>query len=362
MSLKLDQPEKVVENLLNQYSVSAQFKIFLKNCALEIQSNSTALIEQLKEYYDLFLQPTEEPTHHIVIYVFEGESPQFDCQFQIKTPDPGKTKIKEAYAILRHGRIVHKLLTGMMLIFDQSFHLAIGPCLKNSNQVVNFINNRYMEWRLNQGCILMHASGVVVKNKGIAITGFSGKGKSTLALHLMSQGAQFVSNDRLMVQRLENRLMMYGIPKLPRINPGTIIHNVDLRHMISAPRYQQLQNMEYEDLWAIEEKYDVNINEIFGQDRFVLATPLKVMIVLNWTKEKNKFECKKIDLRKRPDLLAVIRKDPGLFFVPQREDYFMKFSLAEAYLEHLKYCQIYELTGEADFYKAVDVCQKMLGK
>ena len=66
----------------------------------------------------------------------------------MKTPDPGKTKIKEEYVDLDDGRIVRKRLTGMLFVFGGGQNVAVGPCGANLNQVINFINNRYIEWLL----------------------------------------------------------------------------------------------------------------------------------------------------------------------------------------------------------------------
>ena len=64
-------------------------------------------------------------------------------------------------------------------------HAAVGPCLANDNQIVNFINNRLIEVRLRAGDLLFHAAGVARNGRGLALAGFSGAGKSTLALAIM---------------------------------------------------------------------------------------------------------------------------------------------------------------------------------
>src|SRR5690606_31707628 len=82
-----------------------------------------------------------------------------------RTPTVGEHKPsvrgpKEAYFDVIDGRVVHKLRTGMWFLFGQDWHLAIGPCTDNPNQVINFINNRMIQWALHRGALLGHASAV----------------------------------------------------------------------------------------------------------------------------------------------------------------------------------------------------------
>ena len=88
-------------------------------------------------------------------------------------------------------------------MFGGGRNLAIGPCLENSNQVINFVNNRFIEWSVRRGSLLCHAAAVSQGERGISFAGFSGMGKSTLALKTMGQGLSFVSNDRLLISRGE---------------------------------------------------------------------------------------------------------------------------------------------------------------
>lgn len=41
-------------------------------------------------------------------------------------PDPGKSKVKEEYADFPDGRLVRKRLTGMVFVFGEGDHLAMG--------------------------------------------------------------------------------------------------------------------------------------------------------------------------------------------------------------------------------------------
>ena len=273
----------------------------------------------------------------------------------IKEPDPGKTKIKEEYADLVDGRLVRKRLTGMVFVFGGDRHVAIGPCVQNDNQVVNFINNRFIEFLIKGGCLLFHAAGVAWKGKGLVISGFSGAGKSTLALHIMRSGTNFISNDRVMIERGVQQLTMYGVAKMPRVNPGTVLHNDSLRSVIPDAQRRQFEALSPDALWNLEHKYDAFIDECFGRGKFKLSCPMAGLVVLNWKRIEAPCEAHRVDLEARKDLMPAFIKSVGLFFEMDDPAHSLDFS-EEAYLELLKGCPVLEITGGIDFETASRAC------
>ncbi|MFV0245797.1 MAG: HPr kinase/phosphorylase [Qingshengfaniella sp.] len=63
--------------------------------------------------------------------------------------------------------------------------------------------------------IVLHASSVVVADCGIAILGPSGSGKSALALELMALGAGLIADDRTLVRRQGDVLLLEAPKTLP---------------------------------------------------------------------------------------------------------------------------------------------------
>lgn len=342
-----------IKELVAEFKLDHRLKLRLGECTIEVRTNSRDNAEYLRSYFSEFLAEKQEP--NIVVNAIEADSPEFDYHFIRKLPDPGKTKIKEEYVEFRDGRIVRKRLTGMMFLFNSSQNLAIGPCSKNLNQVINFVNNRYIQWLLLRGCLLGHAAGVVHGDRGIAIAGFSGMGKSTLALHLMSESMRFVSNDRLMIEDCNGALWMHGVPKHPRINPGTAINNEDLKEVLPQSEINRLESLSNDELWELEQKYDVIVDEVFGKDRFVLKAPMNSLIILNWTRIDEPAVIRNVDLFCRRDLLSAFIKGTGLFFYPGRRKRYLDFS-EERYLELLSNCRVYEITGGVDFARATKDC------
>lgn len=347
---------EITEEYLARYPAEHGLKLKFGQCRIDFNSNSAELAEFLASYFTEFREDGGRPD----ITVHALESPPFEYQFEYtqKQPDPGKQKIKEEWVDLEVGRIVRKVLTGLVLLFGGETNIAVGPCLKNDAQVINFIIHRYIEWLLRQGGLLLHAAGVKVLDRGLALAGFSGMGKSTLALHMMNKGTDFVSNDRAIVRRTDDGDLLYGVPKMPRINPGTIIHNDILRSILKEDDLRRFEKMPPEDLWKLEDKHDALIHELYGRNKFQLNSHMMGLVVLNWHGE-GKTAMAQIDIEERRDLLPAFTKTTGLFNDPEAGGADIDAS-DEAYMSFFRQCPLYEITGERDFDAAVELCLTLI--
>lgn len=349
--------EKIINSYLYNNVFSYSLNIKLHDTVIEVKTNNAGLKDSLEKYFKYYITDTETPD--ISITAIEAPAPDFSPLNLIKKePDKGKNRIKEEYININGGRLVRKLLTGMVFYFDGKRNLAIGPALINSNQIVNFINNRYIEKKLKDGCRLFHSSAVTCEDKGVAISGFSGMGKSTLALKMLDKGFKFVSNDRLLVGRDREKLMMYGVAKYPRINPGTIINNKRISGILSEEEIQEYVSLSFEDLWKTEKKYDFFIEDIYGEGTFKVASTMSTLIVLNWDHKNNeKTSLAEVDLKDRIILFSAFTKQPGLFYLEKKEREVANSN--KEYLELLSDCRVFEVTGNINFEvlaaKVVDI-------
>lgn len=337
--------------------IPAGFSVFLGfgNIRIEVACDRKNLSIALSDYFQGFsIAPCPAD---VFVSVHEDSEPRVSIPLIVKAPDSGKDKEKEAYADIEGGRLVKKVLTGMVFIFGGEDHVAVGPCAENPNQVVNFILNRVISHHLLNGCLLAHAAAVAVDKRGIILAGFSGRGKSSLALHLVCDGADFVSNDRLLIKTTESGLAVHGIAKLPRINPGTVLSIPKLNFLIEEDERTQFSSYSPEALWCLEQKYDVPINGRFGKSRFVLDALPKALVVLNWRFGDSGFHAMEIDLKRRPDVVSVIAKEPGLFFLGETR---AKKDVHSDYVTALSKIPVYELTGGVDFDRAVRLCRRIL--
>jgi HprK-related kinase B len=356
-------------------SAPAPHSLFLDlgDCRVEVRSNSKELLAELDAYFGGFVA-LAGPVQ-VTLTALEGPAPDIPLELQAKEPEPGKARIKEEYADVPGGRLVRKTLTGMVFLFGHGMNLALGPCLANANQVVNFINNRYIEYKLHQGCLLGHAAAVAHlmadssggRLRGLALCGFSGAGKSTLAMHVMSRGALFVSNDRLLAEAVGRMdgpggaaLRMCGVPKLPRINPGTALNNPDLASVVPDEDRERFQELDPDELWQLEHKYDVFLDKCFGEGRFVLQAPMHGLVVLNWRRGGGETSIRFVKAQERPELLPAFMKAAGLFCLPNNGDAFWRDPEDQAYAGLLSQCDLVEVSGGVDFERAADFCIEYL--
>ena len=345
----------IIPSLTAKYPTPFHLTLRMVDLVIGVSTNSQALHGELTAYFEPFC--TQDAPAQVEIFALQASPPPWDIAFRIKPPEPGKTKIKEEWIDLEDGRVVRKRLTGMEFLFGAQSHLAIGDCETNPNQIINFINNRFLEYRLQHEGLLAHAAAVLHKGRGIALAGFSGMGKSTLALHLVTQGATLVSNDRLVFSRHGERLVMYGVAKHPRINPGTILGNPALHSLISKEELEYFAALSPDALWTMEHKFDAPIHTLFGHDRFQLSAPVHCLVLLNWQRSGNGLHVTEVDLTQRPDLMPAFMKDPGLFFLSPT----WQAPTPKDYIAILQGCPVFEITGKVDFAQATQLLEQELG-
>ncbi len=326
-------------------------------CLSELKTNSEELAEKLRDYYKQFVAAPGKPD--IIVYAIQESVHYLGLNFEPKLPDKGKTKIKEEFVNLTDGRVVRKRFTGMYFFFGKEMNLALGDVLTNDNQIINFLNNRYIEWLLKQGYLLAHCSAVSCNGRGIAMAGFSGMGKSTLSLHIMNAGATFVSNDRLMVKKSNNGFMMEGVPKLPRINPGTILNNTSLHSVMPEKERKRYEGMSTGELWSIEAKYDVFIDRCFGEGRYNLSSPMNAVVILNWHHSEKKTEYEITTFNEQPQLLDPFMKSVGLFFT-ESENGKPLDKTKEEYLKEIGECPVLSVKGGINFEKTAEKCMTFM--
>lgn len=422
-------PALSFEALAEAYAAPAPFclRLRLEELTVGVCTNSAALADDLRRYFAPFAccaregaagRPgalpggtsrcgAGEPADLEFLFL-DGPVREPLVELAVRQHLPGKKPDKERFADLTSesvsgesasnvgGRLVRKQATGMLFLFGPGAgasggiapNIAIGPCARNRNQVVNFICARYMERRVAAGWLLGHAAGVALdtgeRAKSLALCGFAGMGKSTLALHLLARGCDFLSNDRVLVEpRPGAAPVLHGIPKHPRLNPGTALGNPELAPHLARALPDALRaayaGLAPSALYAVEDKYDALIDECFGPERlggdvsgfpdapadapagrsrFRLAAPLAGLVVLNWRHGGGPMQAQRVDLASRPDLLAALRKPPGVFYLPQ--------ALATARLsaqhslETLSGVPVLELSGGSDFSAGAQVCLEFL--
>ncbi len=356
--------ESVAGALQNGASLcSDSLHLALSGCALRLRSNSAQLIAGLRDYFDHVVCAPAEPDLEVV--AIEREAPEIGLEYIDWKRPPGKCGRKDSYVDLPGGRAIRKVRSGMVFLQSKTHRIAAGPCLEYDNQVINFINAQYMNWLQHRGWMICNACGIVRNGHGLAIAGFSGSGKSTLMLSLLEHdGVAYLTNNRLFVGPEGSNIEARGIPKLPRISPGTIVHNPRLHGLIPPERREELLRLPSSELWKLDEKYIVHVERVYGANNIVADTPsLSTLLVLNWQRDsESPMQVKQVDLAARRDLLGAIMKSPGPFYqLPdgsfQRDDAELD---QNAYLDALLGVAVFEASGGVNFTALTDYCLDML--
>ena len=172
----------------------------------------------------------------IVVDLLPGQALTAEPAWTDWLREGGKSGRKDAICDLDDGRLVRKVRSGVTFLQAPGLAVAFGPLGDNVSTVINFINTQILSACLREGWQLCHAAAVTGQGRTLAISGLSGGGKSTSMLRMMDiDGTAFVSNDRVLVKG-GAPAQAQGIPKQPRINPGTILGNPRLHGMLSPAR------------------------------------------------------------------------------------------------------------------------------
>ena len=329
-------------------------------CRIDLATNDPRLHARLTRYFRSWLVPgTDAPRFTIV--ALDRPSLELDLGWTACEPEPGRTRTDEVYADLPDGRLVLERRTGMVFAFGGDVHLAIGPCVRNASQVIAFVNNRYVRWRLSEGYLLAKAGAVGKDGRCLAICGESGAGKSATVLRLLADGLDFVSDDRLLLRPSKYGVEVLGIPAHPRVNPGTILFNPALEQRMSAKDRIRLKALPHEELVALEHEYDVLVDEVEGAGRFDMRGHLAALVVLDWDESSGETVAREVDLSIHPGLLPATIKSPGAFHDPADEAGAIDLSPSR-YLDVLSRRPVVEITGRRDFDAAARLSREVLDR
>lgn len=342
----------LLEALLRRHGVVGTLDLSFGGCAVTVASNSDSVLEELRQYYGSFQAPPQAES--MLIHVLDVPVPDFGADLVAEPPEPGKSKVKHEYVNLPDGRIIKKRATGMHFLIGLGRQAAVGPCRRHLHQVINFINTRHMDGLLQKDAMLCHASAVVWKGRGLAFGGPSGVGKSTLALHMVTRGAAFVSNDRVLLLREPSGPIMWGVPKFPRVNPGTLMTNARLRGLLPEADRERLAQLSSADLWHLEQKHDVRVDQLFGPQRLQLSAPLAVFVMLQWSRDAAPVRIETIDAAAEPQRLAPVLKKPGIFHVLDDDLYTL-----ERLARHLDAAPVYAISGGGSFRPLIAACKDL---
>lgn len=337
---------------------SSKLSLTFQGLGFTIMADDSSILDYLQDYYRGLSDNSQIMASKRLFLI--NTAPDFHSgNWQpVERDKPSPLGLKEAYIDIAGGRWIRKVRTGMAMFQSLADPLVIGDLEANRSQVVNFINNQFLNHYQRQGYLLGHAAAFDIDGHTTAIAASSGGGKSTLMLRaLETKPALFLSNDRILFKPDDGEVKVLGLAKHPRVNPGTLINSERLQHILPPEEQHRFAHMPVNELWNIEQKYDVLIPKCYGEKKISLSGTLKNLVLLDWSLNSSKqTELNAVNIEQNPEVLEGLRKSPGPFF--QNVDGQFPGSAAQScehYAEHLKGVRVFQLTGKTDFDRACEL-------
>lgn len=274
--------------------------------------------------------------------------------------EQGKTKPKEAFLDDPGGgrRLMLKVRSDVLALLEPRHIRVAGDLVGNINQLNNIINAVFIIDRMDAGYTLFHASALARGDRGMIVSGRSGAGKSSAAIWTLDHGISIISNDRLLARRAPGAgtagIPMLGVPKKPRINPGTIVSNPRLHGMMTPAELTRYQALPRQELWHVEQKYDLDVKTVFGPGAEQATAMLHAAFFIDWdVKSSDEYHCELLPVERCPEFYRAVFKDGGVFDLRNSETSFKPEHEAE-YERVLSGIPVYHVTGGVSFDALVD--------
>jgi HprK-related kinase B len=246
---------------------------------LALRCGDPRLTDRVAAYFRPFLPDEAPAAGRVDVYLratTDGVRGDADIVFS-----PWGSSGKESFAERDGHRLVRKDRTGVLTSIDGARWSIDGDLHQHFSQLINLIGTAYGTWLLDRGSAMIHASAVVRDGRALAIAGDSGLGKSSVAVRLLERGFDFLTNDRLIVEPAHQGVVAHGLPKLPRVNPGTLLAGTRTRLLLDDGSRARYDHLSKEELWGLEEKRDLDVQASLGR-RWLLSAPLSAVFILAW--------------------------------------------------------------------------------
>jgi HprK-related kinase B len=245
---------------------------------IRVAVNDRRLDKAVKRYFEPFLSPASAGAIRVTGAIGE---PMLDRAALRLVRRPG-ARPKIAYYDSADARVILKKRSGVVHYLWGDRAYAVGDLVRHPQQLFNLVGLAFGRALRRRGHVALHASGVARGGAGIGFVGPSGSGKSTLALTLMEFGYDYVSNDRLFIGEGADGVEVTGVPKWPRVNPGTLLASDRLRSLMNLEEIAKYRALSGTELWGVEDKHDVPIESIYGRGRLALRVGLETLFILSW--------------------------------------------------------------------------------
>jgi HprK-related kinase B len=325
---------------------------------LRIRTNDAEVWTSLSQCFKPYVT-TEDLTPTTVVTLLQGHA---NAAGEFTDFVRASKRSKDAIQEVEDGRLILKRRTGTIVGLWPGRAVAIGDLRANLKQATNIINACHARIFRERGYRLLHASGVSRGGRGVLLSGVSGAGKSTSALHLVEAGFQLLSNDRVLARPDAAGVDVRGYPKAPFVNPGTLLHHPRLVSLLEPETRQALSTLPTRELWQfkLDHKRAVDVDALYGPGTVCLQARAELLVLLTWRPDGTGFGVRQLDAESTLAHWPIYYKDLGFYDqgrtasgTPTAED-------LAAYRELMGQWTVLELSGRPDFPALVDVVSDFL--
>lgn len=246
--------------------ITATLHLKFLDFRIDVATNSLRAAKRLQSYFRIYQAvPAGEPNMRLCVV---RARPEYDdTRLQVWERSAGTRPPKESYYDRGGVRFILKNRTGVLIKLGEGEAAIIGDIDRHLNQAVNLIGTLFGLSLVDRGYAMLHASAVARTDNGEAtiFLGNSGSGKSSLALYIIERGGyDYVSNDRVLLKVGRGTVHVVGLPKKPRVNPGTLLASARLSGLLRPGKRTAYEGMDAADLWHVEDKHDVDVTRSLG--------------------------------------------------------------------------------------------------
>lgn len=344
----------VIDAILANESAPHALPLRIHGLPMLLRSNDVAVVDAMRRVYGRYVEALQEaPRYEIWALDLDPSRymPADRGAFERYVVASGKAK--DPFLDDGEVRYVVKQTTGLCVIFDDHRYVVFGNMDEATNQLNNIINSVHMREMDERGYTIVHGAGLELGGVGFALAGRAGTGKTTTMLKIVAEGGVYVSNDRLIVRRepAGGWFEMLGVVKWPRVCAGTMHGDPRLRALLPPEAAARYGRMSYDELFGLEEKYDVDIDLTYGPGHVKDTCRFRRMYCLEWSRQGEGFAIERVDTEDDAfwdDFGPGLARDASVFDRRQRSSRW-NAEKKDRYRRGLAGLDVFAVTGKLDF-------------
>jgi hypothetical protein len=237
--------------LSDSAQTTARCSLEFTDVVVEVVSSDRAALEWLVEFLDPWWQPTRRPADWQVRVDVSASGYRAATETRPARTEPRGCFLfdQQVLTLPAWGGPEHTTVDDA----ERSLYFTVGagtvdvvadPSTKRWRFPLVWILTEIAATRLRERCLDLHAAAVLGDDNAVVIAGPKLSGKTSLALYLLGRGAQWVGNDRVLLDDVGTRPRVRGVPSAVKIRPETAVRVPELAALAAVDRPYLLSERE----------------------------------------------------------------------------------------------------------------------